>query len=410
MHGTASARRMVWVVSPSKLCNLRCAYCYEWNELGNPARMSEDLIRGILGNVRAYHLELERRFGRSLSSISWLGGEPLLLPRDYLDRIMALEHEILGDLVARGAFYNVVQTNLYRLTDDHIEFLRAHRWKVGISLDVVPGVRLSVSGRQTEQQVIANVARLRAHGIHPDAIAVLAGHTVHRLRQMYDFFAAHGFARIRILPLFSGPPERPVASILASEPEMADALCQLFVHWLETGAAVAVEPIDQYLGHVLRKILGLRGRLYDRARDGEGVIVVNTNGDAYQVVDAYEPGRALGNLGTGSFLDALHTEPARCGRERDAARRAAMCEPCSFAGYCNGSPAMESPRDGTDDGRCPIYHRVHRFMEDYLRRAGIDEAGLIALLRALGGAAPTRTDAAAAGVAPTEAAHAGAAP
>lgn len=383
MHDTAPARRMTWVVSPSKLCNLRCGYCYEWNDLGNPARMTMELIRNILINVRTYHLELERRFGRAISNISWLGGEPLLLPTDYLEQIMTLEHEVLGDAIERAAFYNVVQTNLYRLTDDHIDFLLRYHWKVGISLDVVPGVRVSVSGRETEQRVIANVQRLRARGIHPDAIAVLAGHTVRQLTQVYDFFVAHHFTRIRILPLFSGPPERPVASLLASDDAMTNALCTLFVHWLETGAAITIEPLDRYLGHVVRKILGLRGRLYDRAKDGEGVIVVNTNGDAYQVIDAYEPGRAMGNLGTQAFDDILRSEPTLQGLKREARRRATMCLPCSFAGFCDGGPATESPRDGTDDGRCPIYHRVLGFIEGYLRDAGVDASGLARLLRSL---------------------------
>ena len=390
MHSTSPARRITWVVSPSKLCNLRCTYCYEWNELGNPARMSAALVRQILVNVRAYHFELERRFGVAISNVSWLGGEPLLLPQDYLDEIMALEHEVLGDLLERGAFYNVVQTNLYRLTDDQIAFLGRHRWKVGISLDVMPGVRLAVSGRETEQRVIANVQRLRAHGIHPDAIAVLAGHTVHRLTEVYDFFAAQGFERIRILPLFSGPPERPLESILVSNAAMTEALCKLFVHWLASGAEVTVEPLAAYLNHVVRKILGLRGRLYDRAEHGESVLVVNTNGDVYQVIDAYEPGRAMGNLGTHAFDEILRSAPSRAGLERDARRRATMCAPCSFAGFCDGGPAFDSPRDGSDEGRCLIYHRVHRFIEGHLREAGLDAAGLRELLRSLGesGAAP----------------------
>ncbi|MDQ3363830.1 MAG: radical SAM protein [Myxococcota bacterium] len=381
---------MVWVVSPSKLCNLRCTYCYEWNELGNPVRMSSALLRQILVNVRDYHLTLEHRFGYAFSNISWLGGEPLILPVDYLEEIMALEHEVFGDLLSRGAIYNVVQSNLYRLGDEHLEFLLRHHWKVGVSLDVKPGVRRSLTGRDTEQRVIANVQRLRARGIQPDAIAVLAGHTVDHLNEVYDFFAAQQFTRIRILPLFSGPPERPLETILVPNDAMAKALCGLFEHWLLTGSQVAVEPLTSYLGTVARKILGVHGRLIDRSVDGESVLVVNTNGEVYQVADAYEPGKAMGNVGTEAFADIIQSEPTRLGRTRDTERTAAMCGPCSFAGFCSGAPAFESPREGTDEGRCQIHHRVHQFIEGYLRNAGIDEAGLRALLTSL---EPVATDA-----------------
>src|SRR5262249_17602158 len=148
--------------------------------------------------------------------------------------------------------------------------------------------------------------------------------------------------------------ERPIESLLASNTAMTDALCKLFVHWLASGARVNVEPLATYLTHVARKILGLRGRLYDRAAHGESVLVVNTNGDVYQVIDAYEPGRAMGNLGTDAFDEMMRSTPTQQGLARDAQRRAEMCGPCSFAGFCNGGPAFESPRDGSDDGRCLI--------------------------------------------------------
>jgi uncharacterized protein len=44
-----------WVVKLSKLCNMRCSYCYEWNELGNPARMSPELWRQVLQAAVDYH-------------------------------------------------------------------------------------------------------------------------------------------------------------------------------------------------------------------------------------------------------------------------------------------------------------------------------------------------------------------
>jgi uncharacterized protein len=373
-------KRMAWVVNPSKLCNLRCSYCYEWNELGNAAKMSPELLRSVFVAVRDYHLALEDRFTDVVSNISWLGGEPLILSLDYLEQIMALEEEVLGDLMGRRAFYNVVQTNLYQLTDPVIAFLRRYNWKPGISLDVVPGVRLSVGGRETEKKVIANVKRLRDQGIQPDAIVVLAKHTTPHVVRIHDFFVKQGFSRVRFLPLFAGPPERPMDSVLATNEEIAEAMCQLFVHWVETGTQLEIEPLQEYLHNILRQMVGVRSGLYDRGDLGEGVLIVNTNGDLYQLLDAYDPELAMGNVGRDSIEEILKSEATQRTMLRDAAVRTSMCGPCKYAGTCNGTPALESPSKGDDNGRCAVTHRVYSFIENYLRHSGIDDAVLVGML------------------------------
>jgi radical SAM protein with 4Fe4S-binding SPASM domain len=143
---------------------------------------------------------------------------------------------------------------------------------------------------------------------------------------------------------------------------------------------LVVDPIAEYLTAVTRKILGLPSPMIDRARDGESVLVINTNGDAYQVADAYEPDLAMGNVATTPIAEILTSEAMLRSRRRDADRIRSMCGPCSYAGYCSGAPAFESPREGTDEGRCQIHHRVHQFIERYLRDAGLDAPALRRLI------------------------------
>lgn len=374
-------KTMIWVVNPTKLCNLRCSYCYQWNDLSNPERTSSDLLRKTFVAIRDYHHQLVREFGRVTTTVQWLGGEPLTLPLDYLRRAMRDQVEIMGELLDAGAVQNVVQTNLYKLTDSLIDFLVENGWKVGVSCDVVPGVRVSVSGRHTEQRVLANVNRLRAAGITPAAITVLANHTVPRIVEIYDALVQHGFAKARFLPLFSGPSERPMEGVVATNGELATALCNLFVHWIESGAKLQVEPLQLYLQNVLRKMVGVKGRLYDRRVDGEAVLIVNPNGDLYQLLDSSEPAMAMGNLDRQSIEEILRSAVTATTLIRDTELRSAMCDPCPYAHYCSGFPAFEASREGNDGGRCAVAHRVHVFIEAYLREAGLSSVELGRLLR-----------------------------
>jgi len=68
-----NVRNVEWVVKISKLCNLRCTYCYEFPFLGNPERMSlHDLFR-MFQHIADYYSDNPKRM-----DFVWHGGEPLL--------------------------------------------------------------------------------------------------------------------------------------------------------------------------------------------------------------------------------------------------------------------------------------------------------------------------------------------
>ena len=110
--------RITWVLKTSKFCNMRCSYCYEWNELSDRARMSAELLRRIFLAIRTNH---DRRCAaappdvRTVSRIVLHGGEPLILPLAYLQQLFATAEEVLGD----------------RLTKRHVDFLRPDQPSLG---------------------------------------------------------------------------------------------------------------------------------------------------------------------------------------------------------------------------------------------------------------------------------------
>ena len=124
-------------------------------------------------------------------------------------------------------------------------------------------------------------------------------------------------------------------------------------------------------------------RLLDRREDGESVLIVNTNGDVYQLLDAYEPERAMGNLGTQDISTILASERSHLALRRDDELKARTCNTCEYAGHCNGWPIFESPRETTSQGRCPIAYPVQRFIERYFQDAGLGAQELAAMLTAM---------------------------
>jgi len=367
---------ITWVIKASKLCNLRCSYCYEWDDLDKKDRIDLELWRRIFLAVKDFE-SLRAALGRDVRSLLVLhGGEPLILPVPYLRQVMALKHEILG--TGKNTPQVSLQTNAFSVSDDVIEFLKETRIRVGISHDIVPGVRLSARREPVEERVEANMERLRAAGVYGGGIVVLAGHTGPKIREVYDWYARRK-TPFRVLPLFDGPDSRP-SGYSASSDMVSQALCTLFDHWIATGAEVKIEPFAQQLEWVIQKRLGIHSRPRDREHEGDSIFLVNTNGDVYHVPDAYEPGFALGNLGTDSLERILASEPYRASIERDRALARKYCEGCEYRGSCRGTPLQQSINTGPHTGRCPTVYNFLQYMEDYLATAGYGPGELQELL------------------------------
>ncbi len=365
-----------WVLKLSKLCNLRCAYCYEWDELGDGRRISQKLWANVVSAIVANHDREVGRRGSAQTTVILHGGEPLATPLGYLEDCLDHLRHAIGD---RRGFHLAMQSNLYRLTEGQLALLRKHRIELGLSFDLVGGVRRSVTGRETEATVIRNMDRLRDAGVPFGAIAVLARHTAPRLEEVYDFFAARGVP-FRVLPLSAGPASRPEELFALPTAEIVLALGRFFVHWIQTGRRVRVAPLHQYLEVAVRKLLGIAPPLWSRRAHGESVVVVNTDGKLYRMDDLYEDEALLGDLATDT-LEAIYASTRyRLTLARDEAESDRVCGDCDYRGACSGIPLFASKHGELAEGRCSIAYPMHRFVERYVTELGFTREELAELV------------------------------
>ncbi|HEX3474547.1 MAG TPA: radical SAM protein [Kofleriaceae bacterium] len=368
-----------WVIEASTFCNLRCAYCYEWDGLSNPARMPLASVRKVLRAACDYHVRREAGSGApARTSIIWHGGEPLTLPLDYLEAIFELAREVIAEsCIDRKRITLAMQTNLYAVSDRALGLLKQHRIGLGVSFDLVRGVRRTLTGKATEDRVLRNLERLREAGIEHGAITVLATHTCPAICDIFDFWAARRVPW-RVLPLFAGPPGRDHAAFAASEDELVQAMCRLFAHWMRARAQIVVKPLDEWLANVVRHMIGLRARPYDR-RQGETVFVVRPDGNVLQVGDLGNTSQPLGNLEHQTIAELLASPAYAASLDRTDAITEKLCGGCRFRGGCDGYPAHASPIESLDRERCPVTHRVYGFIERHLQSAGLGAGELRAL-------------------------------
>lgn len=309
------------------------------------------------------------------SRLHWHGGEPLLLPLEYFDSVMRLENEIFGSRwLESRRLVNYLQTNLYSLPEAKLDFLQRNRFEAGVSLDVVEGQRLTISGAATQEQVVANMKRLRERSIPHSGAVVLAGHTKSRLNDIYDFYEDLG-VRLTIFPLSASPLNVAGADFALAESEIIEALKGLFVHWVEQGARIAVQPLKTYLETAILHITGLARRPYDRRKSAERLLVVDTDGHLYTLADRYAPEMVVGNIFETSLDDILASPTYAASLERDSQRREKHCDGCSYRGACDTYPLFsEVYRAGSR--RCRTAFELIGFIETYLQHAGFNETEL----------------------------------
>jgi uncharacterized protein len=370
-----------WVIKASKLCNLRCQYCYEWDQLSDPTRMSAGLWERVLQAAFDHHHETARQFPADdvRTVIIWHGGEPTLLPVAYFEMVIDLQHRIFGkDCIESGRLENRMQTNLYATKPEMIDFLIDHEFELGVSLDYVPGIRVTAGGGQTEDRVQANMATLRQRGHELTPLVVLAGHTAPEIETIYRT-ARDDNRNFQVLPLFLGPEARPMEGAAVDADVISDALYRLFVAWYEDGAPIEIGPIDQRLKTVLMHLVGLEQPIYDRAVNGDSVLVVDIDGALYKPCDEYGLNFALGNLQLQTMAEIAASEAYARSLKRDEAQRQDVCGKCRFLGACSTYPIFATNDGYAEQGDCRVTRPLLERMEAYLRAEGIDRSAVRAM-------------------------------
>jgi uncharacterized protein len=333
--------------------------------------MTSATLERLFAGADSFGDELSARGIAPGFSFVWHGGEPLLLPSDYYQRIAELQQRH----IRRYAYRNSVQTNLFGINAKSVEYVTAAGWDLGVSIDFADGVRTNSGGRDSNSKVINAAKALRKSGARFGAISVLGAHNRNALVAAYDWVAefAEGW---RILPMFGGGPEESLARLRLPEEEVVRVFCELFERRANAGTHISIAPLDDYVKWATLKITGHRvtGDVLCDVLDN--IFVINVNGDVFTRPFAYDAQFCLGNINSASMPEMIGSETYRSCRLKILGRKLGNCAECEYRGFCDTSPMHEhgSVTDGADGGRCVVTRGTIREIGRELTAAGIDRA------------------------------------
>jgi len=370
-------RVIEWEIKVTKFCNLRCTYCYEFDELSDKRRISLDGWRAILTSARWYQEHIQQRYPEQeiTTRFVWHGGEPSMLPLSYYESVLALQREVLGAENINTIYHNHVPTNLYAVPPRILAFWKENQFSVAVSFDVISGVRVTTSGQTSEARVEENLKRLLGDGWTAGLNVVLAAHNAPSVNEVYDRLRdlalyCGGRLYLNFIPLHSTPTDNGATPFSLEAPSIVDALSKLFEHWLDDPHAVGVTPLQEYYLAVVRKMLEMPKHYFDRRRFGESSLMVNTDGYVYIFSDAYQKEKSLGCLFEEEFEQIMQSRAYSESLDREEALAARLCNGCPYDGYCNHEPLANGHRDESGE-RCAIGFNLHQRIESILAERGI---------------------------------------
>ncbi|HUK81457.1 MAG TPA: anaerobic sulfatase maturase [Verrucomicrobiae bacterium] len=322
-------RRFHCMIKPvGSACNLDCAYCFYLSKETLPngpgvGRMSEEVLEEFIRQYIAGSTSEQVVF-------SWQGGEPTLLGLEFFRKIVAFEkkHARPGQRIE-----NDLQTNGTLITEEWCEFLKEHRFLVGLSIDgpreCHDKYRVTKGGQPSFDKVFNAAKLLKRYGVPFNTLTCINRFNARKPLDVYRFLRREvgstylqfipiveykGFERTAphkwnnaALPKDGDPEARPghpnsiVTDWSVDPDDWGYFLCKIFDEWLKRDVGkVLVNHFETLVSQHLGR--GSQLCVYSEFC-GKGVAVEH-NGEVYSCDHYVYPEYRLGNVHD-SQLDRL---------------------------------------------------------------------------------------------------------
>jgi His-Xaa-Ser system radical SAM maturase HxsB len=340
-------------------CEHSCPYC-------QVSRQSDDrLAFDMSSETAAKALDLVFRSPSPALKIEFQGGEPLLnfpLIREVVEAAKARNR------VAQRVLQFVITTNLALLSDEVLEFCKAHDVLISTSLDGPADLHNKNRprpGRDSYERTIAGIARVR-EALGPDGVSALMTTTrasFGRAREIIDEYVRQGFEHIFFRAL------SPYGFAIKTKTYAAYDTSEWLKFYFE-GLDYIIQLnheeqpfVETYAATILRKMLTPFDTGYvdlmSPAGIGLGAVVYNYDGDVYasdesrMLAEMGDKTFCMGNVHRNSYEELFLSDALLDPLEQSFAASAPMCADCAFEPFCGADPVYHHAMAGDFLGRKP---------------------------------------------------------
>ncbi len=348
-------RKMTALVKPaSSLCNLKCSYCFYFDEAENRSggkssvmsfETAENLIKKVLD------------FCGEGSEITFMfqGGEPLLAGADFFRHFIKTANELKDE---KTVILYSLQTNGTLIDNDFSALFKENNFLIGVSVDGDEATH-NINRCGSFEKAMFGVELLRKHGVDFNILSVITSKT--DAAKLFDFYMANGFRDVQpIYCLDSLNGEKSDYSLDAKS--LARFQKRFFNRWFDEiskGNRFYVRDFDNLLSLLTNgyaEQCGASGRC-------NAQLVVEADGTCYPCdfycLDEFE----CPNINTSTINDILNSDALRRFLEFDEPKNK-LCGACPVRPLCGGGCKRYRSLYNQLKGYCPrmdfIMHAVEK--------------------------------------------------
>ncbi len=346
-------------------CNLRCKYCYNSNTGYKndilPLKYFEKLLDLLCDEYDSIN-------------VIWHGGEPMSAGIEYYREAIKVEERFKFRQGIQVT--NSIQTNGTLITKEFAEFFKKNGFKVGVSYDGIDNDKY----RQKGAEALLGIERLRAAGMKPSTLAVVADDS-------YDLIANYRFFRDKNISMDFNYifPEGAAKSLSGTGAKtFADKMTALFDYWLHDKEGVDVRTFSFYINMSLGGCARIcsqsscHGKYLCLCSDGS---LKNCGRDS---VSAYP----FGNIKDVSSVKEIFRSEGALNLIKGSIERRKKCkESCELFSLCQGGCAdcaiWENGLENIPEAQCIIFKTVYTHVKNTFRKIMEDNIPLSELNPAL---------------------------
>lgn len=343
-------------------CNFACTYCYYLQRDQAPNRHQRRWSFTFTKRVLSDIAEFEHSRGHNTASVTWHGGEPLLLGLDWYKRVFEFQSTL------PTKFKNSFQTNGSLLSADWCNFLKENGIPIGISLDGPEHVhdfhRITRKGGGTFQRVLRAIDLCQTFEVNFGVLCVVTKQSVPYVDEILDFFLSHGILNFDFLPAYA------LSSRIGAYTDEINVPPDLFARFMKRVFDWYLQKDDPSIR--IRTICSLIERLLG----GEGLVctmggaccgsflTIEVSGDV-SFCDDYNAGvfPSLGNISAIQLQEIINSKEFAAARTR-AMLRLQKCVDCNVREICGGG----CPRHWNEQGSyfCAYYKDLYSYAYERL--------------------------------------------
>lgn len=319
-------------------CNLKCVYCSE----GNIDK--EDLSIEILYKLIDELPILLNKYKDNNIDLLWHGGEPLIVGKKYLSKVMQYAQNKLKE-------YNLhflMQTNGTLIDDEWIDLFKEFNVGIGISLDGYIDLhdknRLTKNGQPTFNTILNNIIKLKNKGISVGTLMVLNTKEKIDVDKLFRFIKQYDL-HPKIHPVI------PCGRAKTEDKKEIDMIYNNYINLMsslyekimEDDEIIIIEPLNEIMDAILG-ITSIRECSFNGSCGNKFICLYATGdvGFCGRAITLDNDNLIYGNLKNNDLIDLYESANADKIRKRQNYLKDNDCKNCLEWDLCHGGCSFEA--------------------------------------------------------------------